>query len=134
VVHIGDIVGERGELRFEAWPRRELQRPARVEARDRRCMRRLQRAVVLDETLQRFPGEIEPVEFRVAMLKPGHEAQPMRVVIEAADRRRRRAQRLFARMAERCVAKVVRERERFGQILVKCKHARKRAGDLCNFE
>ncbi len=68
------------------------------------------------------------------MLQLGHQTQRMGIVIEAAERRRRRGKRFFAGMAERRVAEVVRQRDRLGQILVQRQHPRDGAGDLRHFQ
>ena len=43
-----------------------------------------QRAVVLDDTFQRFPGQVEAVKIGVAMLQRGDDAQGLRIVVEPA--------------------------------------------------
>ena len=40
--------------------------------------------IVLDQTLERFPAEIEPVEGGITALEIGHDAQRLRVMIEPA--------------------------------------------------
>ena len=86
VIDIGDVVGQRGDLRLQA-------RPA-VERRAASALsklaigpgkRRLERAVVLDQPLERFPGQVQPVEIGVAMLQLRDQPQRMGVVVEAAD-------------------------------------------------
>jgi hypothetical protein len=73
---------------------------------------------VLDDSFQRFPGQIEAVEFGVAVLERGDHAQGLRIVIEAAMGLQTIIQRPLAGMAEWGMAKVVGERERFGEILI----------------
>ena len=48
----------------------------------------------------------------------GHDAQALRIVVEAANGVHRGVQRVLAGMAEGCVAEIVGERERFGQVFV----------------
>jgi hypothetical protein len=79
---------------------------------------------MFDETFQRFPGEIDSVEIGIAMLELGDEPERMRVVIEPAECTRGRVQCFLAGMAERCVSQIVRQRERFSEILVQRQHAR----------
>src|SRR5262249_7139405 len=57
-------------------------------------------AVVLEEPFERFPGEIEPVEGRVAALEHGHSPQRLRVVIKAARSGEAAVERALAGMAE----------------------------------
>ncbi len=93
-----------------------------------------ERAIVLDQTFQRLPGEIEPVEARIAALERGHHAQGLRIVIEAAKRFEAFVERTLAGMAERRMTEIVGERQRLGQILVEAERAGQRAGDLRHFE
>ena len=93
-----------------------------------------ERAVVLDQAFERLPGEIEPVEVGVAPLQRGHDAQRLRVVVEAAEGREAVIERALAGMAERRMAEVVAERERLGQVLVEPERAGERAGDLGDFQ
>ena len=92
-------------------------------AADRRAGSLGQRAVVLDDAFQRFPGQVEPVEFGVAMLQRGHDAQGLRVVVEAAMGLQAGIQRPLAGMAERRMAEVVRQRQGFRQVLVEARAA-----------
>ena len=76
--------------------------PRAAIARGRRAGGVEERAVVLDEPLQRLPGQIEAVEVGVAPLEPGDDAQRLGVVVEAAEARpcRRRARpRRYGRRA-----------------------------------
>ena len=93
---VGDVVGDRGDLRLGAGeaPQLEVLQAAIVEDRlrhavlaiapDRLAVAVGQRAVVLDQPFQRLPGEIEPVEGGVAPLERGDDAQRLGVVVEAA--------------------------------------------------
>ena len=89
---------------------------------------------MLDQALQRLPGEIEPVELRVAALERGDDAQRLRVVVEAAEAGQRGVERALAGVAERRMAEIVRKRHRLRQVLVEPERARQRAGDLHDFE
>jgi hypothetical protein len=55
-------------------------------------------------------------------------------VIEPAEPPHRGIEGALARMAERRMAEIMGERDRFGQIFVEAKRARQRAGDLRDFE
>src|SRR5271166_4492177 len=129
VAVIGDVVRHRRDLRLGARVRAEIELLPLVVVGD--VARRVaQRAIVLDQPLQRLPGQVEPVEAGVAALQQGHDAQRLRVVVEPAERLHRQAQRLLPRMAERRVAQIVRQRQRLGQVLVQPQRAGDRAGDL----
>lgn len=58
-------------------------------------------AVVLDDSLQRFPGQVEPVEFGIAVLQRGDDTQRLRIVVEAAMVFQTGIERPLASMAER---------------------------------
>ena len=89
---------------------------------------------MLDQPLERFPGEIEPVEIGVAALQRGDDPQGLRIVVEAAIGPEHFVERPFADMAERRVAEVMRQRERFGEILVEPERTRERARNLLHFQ
>src|SRR5204863_8209605 len=89
-----------------------------------------ERTVVLHQTFERFPGEIETVVSRIAALERGHDAERLGVVIEAAKVREALIQRAFAGVAERRVTKVMAQRRRLGEILVEPEHAGNRARNL----
>src|SRR5262249_15022242 len=89
-----------------------------------------ERAVVLDQALERLPGEVQSVESGIAPLERGHHPQRLRIVIEAAAGGEAAIERALAGMAERGMAEVVGERQRLGQILVEPERARERAGNL----
>ena len=127
---IGDVVGEGGDLRLDAGeaPQLQILQPRIVEDRlrhavlaiaaERRAVAVGERTVVLDQAFERFPGEIEPVEARIAALQRGDDAQGLRIVIEAAERGEAVVERALAGMAERRMAEIVRQRQRLGEILV----------------
>ena len=56
------------------------------------------------------------------------------VVIEPAEIREAGIERALAGMTERRMAKIVRQRERLGEVLVEAERAGKRAGDLGHFQ
>ena len=89
---------------------------------------------MLDQTLERLPAEIEAIEGGIPALKIRHDAQRLRVVIEAPAAGEAFVERTFAGMSKRRMAEIVRERQRFGEVFVQAKRARKRASDLRNFE
>ena len=134
VVVVGDVVGERGDLRLGPRIGVDAQIMARIVFGDRRRQRRVERAVVLDGALERLPGQVEPVELGIAVFEPGQDAQGLVVVREAAKGRHLGVERLLAGMAERGVAEVMREADRLGQILVEAQRAAGVAGDLRHFQ
>jgi len=93
-----------------------------------------ERAVVLDQPLQRFPGQVQAVECGIAALQRGDDAQRLRIMVEAAERGEAGVERTLAGMAERRMAEIMGQRQRLGEILVETEPPRERAGDLCHFE
>src|SRR5262249_46547662 len=89
-----------------------------------------ERAVVLDEALERLPGQVEAVEGGVAALEPGDDPQRLGIVVEAAMLGEHLIERALPRMAERRMAEIVRQRQGLGEILVEAERARQRAGNL----
>src|SRR5499427_1077337 len=86
-----------------------------------------ERAIVLDQAFERFPGQVQSVESGIALLERGHHAQRLRIVIEAAAGGEAAIERALAGMAERGMAEVVGKRQRLGQILVEPERASERA-------
>ena len=85
---IGDVIGDRRGLGFgrgEAGKHQVMrlgivddrgrQVPSRDSAPSAWPSRVDQRAIVLDEALERFPGQVEAVERGIAALEPGHDPQ-----------------------------------------------------------
>ncbi len=89
---------------------------------------------MLDQTFQRFPGEVEAVDARLVLLKFGDHAERLGIVVEAAGARHGGVQSALAGMAERRMAEIMGERERLGQVLVDCEGTRESAGDLRDFQ
>ena len=81
---------------------------------------------MFDQTLQRFPGEVEAIEGRVTTLQIGNDAQRLGIVVEAAEFGQRLIKRPFAGMAKRRMTEVVRQRQRLGEVLIEPKRARQR--------
>ena len=89
---------------------------------------------MLGQPFERFPAEVEAVEFGIGRFQPGDDAQRMGIVVEPAGIAERRVERIFAAMAERRMAKVVGEAQRLGQILVEAERPGDGAADLRDFE
>ncbi len=143
---IGDVVGDGGDLGLGTGEAPELQilgpavkqdsgrQAALAIGPDRAAVAQRQRPVVLDQTFQRLPGEVQSVESGIAALQRGHHPQRLRIVIEAAAGGEAAIEGALAGMAEGRVAEIVRERQRLGQILVQAERASERASDLGNLE
>ena len=131
VADIGDVVGERCDLRLGARPGLQLQVVIGRIGRDigRRAIAD-QRPVVLDHALQRLPGQVQAVEAGVAALEVGDHAQGLRVVIEAPELGEHGIEGELAGMAEGAVAQVVGQRHGLRQVLVEPQRARGGPGDL----
>src|SRR5207249_2186116 len=66
-----------------------------------------ERTIMLDQPLERFPGKIQSIEGGVAPLERSHHPQRLRVVIEAATRRKTAIERALARVTEGRMAALV---------------------------
>src|SRR4051812_8669254 len=93
-----------------------------------------QRAVVLDDALQGFPGQIEAVEIRIAPFQLGDDAQRLRIVVEAAVFPEASIERPLTGMPERRMAEVMRQRQGLAQILVEPQRPRQSARNLRHLE
>src|SRR5262245_31197223 len=93
-----------------------------------------ERPIVLDQPLERFPGEVEAVERRVAPLKRGHRAQCLGVVVEAAEIAEAAVKRTLTGMAEWRMAEIVRQRQRLCEVLVEAERPSQGTGDLGDFQ
>ena len=133
MIVIGDVVGDRSDLRFQARPAVERERPFRVGLGERPGGLR-DRPVMLGQPLQHLPAQIESRKARIGAFQPGQQPDGMGVVIEAAGGRHRRLKRVLAGMAEGRMADIVGEAERLGQILVEAERTRHRPPDLRDFE
>ncbi len=129
VVVVRDLVGEVRELRLEA----RLAALEEAFADVAELARVLERAV-LQDSLARLEGEVQPAEARVALLELVDHAQRLQVVLEAAELAHAIVERVLPRVAERRVAEVVREADRFDEVLVQRQRARDGARDLRDLE
>ncbi len=89
---------------------------------------------MLDEALERLPGQIEAVEAGIAALQIGDDAQRLGIVVEAAELLDAGVEGALAGMAERRMAEIVRQRQAFGEVLVEAERAGERPGDLDHFQ
>ena len=69
----------------------------------------------------------------VAALQLGDDAQSLRVMVEPAVALHGGVEHVLAGMAETGVAKIMRQRQRLGEIVVKAQRTRQGAGDLADF-
>ena len=90
--------------------------------------------VVLDDALERFPGQVQPVELGITMLQRGHDPQRLGVMIEAAMGLEAFVERPLAGVAERGMAEIMGQRQGFGEVLVEPELAGQRPGNLRDFE
>ncbi len=91
-------------------------------------------AVMLDEALQRFEGEVETVEPGVAALQPGDDRKGLGVVIETAVEREAVIESALARMAKRRMTEIVAKRASLRKIFVEAERSGERARNLGNLK
>ena len=113
---VGDVVGDGRSLRFEAGERAGQKVGAGRDVRGRAGIG--ERTIVLEDALERLPAQIEPVMLGVAVLEPGHDAERLQIVIEAAAAGHLLVEHALARMTEGRVAEIVGERHGLGKIFV----------------
>ena len=129
VVVVGDLVGEVGDLRLEAWlallqeALADLAEPAGVLDR-----------TVLEDAFARLEREVEAVESAVALLELVDHAQRLQVVLEPAVLLHALVQRVLSGVAERRVPEVVRQGDRLDEVFVDAELPGDRATDLRDLE
>ena len=120
VVDVGNEIRHAHDLSFDRARAQRLGHP------DRRAGLSLR---VLGDAVAHFPGEVQP---SAVVLEQIDDAKALFVVVEAAGHER--VDHAFAGMAERRVAEVVTERDRFGQLFVQPQDFGDRARDLRHLE
>ena len=118
VMIISDIIGNGGHLRLGAGMGRELQINLLAGRSQRPRDRRAHRAIMFGNPLKRFPTQVQAIEIGVVPLQMGHNADRLRIVIKATERRHQILQGILARMAERRMAQIMGQRHGLGQILI----------------
>ena len=89
---------------------------------------------MLEDAFTHLEGQVEPVEFGVALLQVIDHAQRLQVVFKAAEIAHAFVERILPGMAERRVTEIVRQRDGFHQILMQIERTRDTATDLRHFE
>ena len=91
-------------------------------------------AGMLDDALTHLERQVQPGETRVALLETLDDAQRVEVMVEAlAESPHLTIERLFARVRERRVTDIVRQRQRFCEVFVQLqdvRHGARHLGDL----
>src|SRR4051794_15105620 len=101
---VGNLVGEIGDLRLECWRRRVT-------------------LLVFLQTLPHLESNVYAGERRTRIFEQLDDAQTLPVVLEPAVALHAFRQHLLARMPERRMTEIVRERNRFGEVFIKRKRA-----------
>jgi hypothetical protein len=89
---------------------------------------------MLDQTLKRFPAEIQSIESDVTAFERRHHSQRLRIVIKSTTGGETAVERALASVAERRVAEIMRKGQRFRQIFVEAERASERARNLRHFQ
>ena len=134
VVVVGDVVGDGRDLGLGRGPAVQPQAPAGVELADHAPGRAVQfpghRAIVLDDPFQRFPGQVQALEVRIAMLQLGHDPKGLDVVVEPAPRLHALVELVLSGVAKGRMAEIVRQGDGLGQVVVEAERRGDRPGDL----
>ena len=85
---------------------------------------------MLDQTFERFPGQVQAVEIGITPFQPGDDAQRLGIVIEAAIGLHQAVELALAGMAEGRVAEVMGKGQGLGQVLIQAQRPGDRARDL----
>ena len=90
---------------------------------------------MFDDAFPDGEGEVEPAKGRIALFKPGNDAQGVQIVVEGeAVGAEGVVQGFFAGVAEGRMADVVYQGEGFGEFRIECERGGEGAGDLGDFE
>ncbi len=144
---IGDVVGDGGDLSFGAGKTPKFQvltsefvrsairpdrmrQPASKVGSDRSAVAKGQWPVVLDQSFERLPAQIQPVECGIAPLERSHHPQGLGVVIEPSAGSEAAIEGPLAGMPERGVPQVMGQGQGLGKILIEPEGPRQRTGDL----
>ena len=92
------------------------------------------RSIVLHNTFEHFPRQVQPIKFSITMLKLGQNPQSLGIVIKPTKVAHAPIKRFFPRMAKRRVPQVMAQSQRFGQILIQPQYPRDGACDLRHFQ
>ena len=108
MIHVSDLVREIGHLALET--------ALRVQRGDRHRM--LPRATMLEYPLACFRSQVKAAKPGVAVFQPVDDSQALSVMVKAPIIGKQKRQNALSRMTKRRVAKVMRKRNRLGEILV----------------
>ena len=135
---VGDIVGDRCALCFDACVAVELEIEQLAEVQDRLrdrafggiCVAPVSGPLCLTRPSSVSQREVQPVEIGIAPLKPRYDPQRLGIVVEAAPLLHLLVERVLAGVAERRVAEIVHQRHRLGEVLVAAQRSRQGSRDL----
>ena len=134
MVIIGNVIGQRRCLRLGTRMGVQLQIVPRVICSQRIRDVTRHRPVMLCNSFKGFPCQVQSVPFGVVTLEICDNMKGLGIVVKAAVRLHQRVQRFFSGMAERRVAKVVRQSHGFGQFNVQIERSRDCTRHLCNLD
>ena len=140
VIVVRDVVGQGGDLGFRAGELVGLKVGKVVEVAEGGgqaadwCVRAGDGAIVLYETLQHFPAEVQAIKIGVAHFQLGDDSQGLGVMVEALIVFHALVELVFPGMAEGRMAEIVGEREGLGEVFVQAERASDATRDLGDFE
>src|SRR6185437_15072232 len=129
VIVVGNLVGQVGDLRFEAGlaPVEEtLTELAQLAGVTYRTM--------FEDAFTALEGQVETTELRIALFQLIHHAQGLDVVLEPSIGAHTLIQRILAGVTEWSMAEIVRKADGLRERLVQPQSARHGLGDLGNFD
>ena len=117
VMIVSNVIGQRRHLRLHTRVGVEFQIMQGDVFGQRIGHRFRDRAIVLGNALQTFPGQVQTIKHGVFRLQSRDQPDGLRVVIEAAKWRHCGVKRILARMSEWRMSKIVGKRHGLCQIL-----------------
>ena len=126
---VGNLIGPIRQLGFQPRLPPLEKVPAQVPQRPGALGR-----AMLQDSLARLEGQVQPAECRVPVLQTIHHAQRLEIVLEASERLHALIERILSRVTERRVTEIVGEADRLGQVFIESHGSRHRPGNLRHLE
>ena len=129
MIVIGDVIGNRRQLRLQPGMAGQIERPLRIHP-GQRPARLVDGAIVLGQPLQRLPAQVEAIETGITAFKFRNDSKGMAIVIKAAPGRHDALQGILPAVAEGRMAQIMGQRQRLGKVFIDGKGAGEAAGNL----
>ena len=121
---VGNLVGQVTQLRLQAGLGVVEKTPPHATGLQRLQVFGVGARTVFQDAFTRLEAEVQAVVLRVTLFQRVHHTQTLQVVFEASKVGHTTVERVLPRMAKRCVAQVVRQRNGLDQVFVQLQRPR----------